>query len=167
MSFCRPMSIERITAMKPIQILFAGLFLLCASPATAANDADAYTGLWWNEAKDGIFELRLTDGSIEGITRWGKVPTKDVHNPDPALRDRWLKDIVFLWGFEYDARKNRWKGGQVYDPDSGKTYDAKMELDKGGSVLKMRGFLGISMFGRTAKFDRVTADEIPPELSSE
>jgi len=156
--------------MKPIQTLFAGLLLLFAASAVSvaiANDAETYTGLWWNEAKDGIFELRLTGDSIEGITRWGKIPTRDIHNPDPALRDRWLKDIIFLWGFEYDARKNRWKGGQVYDPDSGKTYDAKMELEKDGSVLKMRGYLGISMFGRTAKFDRVSADEIPRDLSAD
>lgn len=150
------------------RILLPLLFILTLSTTAAANKPDAYTGLWWNEEKDGIFELVLnaTDGkpTIEGITRWGKDMRYDEHNPDPALRSRTLKDITFLWDFTYVARKNRWKDGKVYDPNNGKTYDAKMELERDGAILKMRGYIGVSFLGRTARFERVTENDLPDAL---
>lgn len=152
--------------MKPFRILFTGFLFLVSAPFASANDAHDYTGFWWNEARDGIFELRLTDDGIEGITRWGKILRRDEKNPDPALRDRLLKDVLFLWGFTYDKKRNRWRDGKVYDPDSGKTYDAKMQLEKDGNILKMRGYLGVPMFGRTARFDRVQGKETPPGLQT-
>ena len=147
---------------------FAICTLLMLAPLQAqGTDAAAYHGYWWNEEKNGIFELVETDAGIEGITRWGQEPRKDALNPDPALRDRDLKNVRFLWDFTYDARKNRWKDGLVYDPDTGKTYEAKMSLERDGAVLKMRGYIGVSLFGRTARFDRVEAEEMPAELKTE
>ena len=148
------------------------LFLLIAfftmSVTASADDVSAYYGLWWNEDRSGIFELQAADGgSIEGVTRWGKGQDKDINNPDPALRDRDLKGISFLYGFEYVAKKNRWKDGKVYDPGNGKTYSAKMELEKGGSILKMRGYIGVSLLGRTARFERVSDADMPAELRAE
>lgn len=147
-------------------------FLLIAfftlSVTASADEVEAYYGLWWNEDRTGIFELTDRDGSIVGVTMWGsKGLQTDQNNPDAKLRSRPLKGIEFLYGFDYEAKKNRWKGGRVYDPNNGKTYDAKMELEKDGRILKMRGYLGISMFGRTARFERVADDEIPPILREE
>ncbi len=150
--------------MTPIRILFTGFLFLLVTPLASADSAQDYGGLWWNEARDGIFELRLTGDGIEGITRWGQTVRRDEKNPDPALRDRLLKDVLFLWGFQYDEKRNRWRDGKVYDPDSGKTYDAKMQLEKGGNILKMRGYVGVPMFGRTARFERVRGKDVPPEL---
>ncbi|WP_262694824.1 DUF2147 domain-containing protein [Kordiimonas aquimaris] len=148
------------------------LFAVCTSITLAwnasANDADAYNGFFWNQTKDAIFEIRLTENtgspSVEGITRWSEKPAIDTKNPDPALKERSLKGVVFLWGFKYDARKNRWKNGKVYDPNNGKTYDAKMELEENGNILKMRGYIGISLLGRTAKFERVKPDDFPAQF---
>ncbi len=143
------------------------LFLFEATAVSAADQSDYY-GLWWNEDRTGIFELRRADqGGIEGITRWGAKPETDENNPDPALRGRDLKDIIFLWGFEYEPKKNRWKGGKVYDPNNGKTYSAKMQLEDGGAILKMRGYIGISLLGRTARFERVSEADIPDALLRE
>jgi len=152
-----------------IATLFFG-FLLANATSVAAlsetNKKQAYEGHYWNEEKDGIFKLQLTGDGIEGITVWGTKPQNDIHNPDPNKRDRTLKGIKFLWGFTYDHKKNRWKGGKVYDPNTGKTYDAKMSLENSGQTLKMRGYIGMAMFGRTAKFERVTVQDWPLSLSS-
>jgi len=75
--------------------------------------------------------------------------------------------LKFLWDFKYKAKKNRWVDGKVYDPNNGKTYSAKMSLDDGGRILKMRGYVGISLLGRTAKFERVQDTDLPPELTAE
>ncbi len=139
-----------------------------ASAAANADCAEDYYGLWWNEDRTGIFELQASpDGGLEGVTRWGEKPDVDKNNPDPALRNRDLKGITFLWAFEYVPKKNRWKDGKVYDPNNGKTYSAKMELEKGGAVLKMRGYIGVSLFGRTARFERVLETELPIKLKEE
>lgn len=138
------------------------LLLMFFSPAAAVAQSQAdYHGLWWNEDRTGIVELLAADDGIKGVTRWGKKPDTDRHNPDPELRDRDLKGITFLWGFSYDGKKNRWKDGKVYDPNNGKTYDAKMSLTDNGKTLKMRGYIGISLLGRTAEFERVSQDDLP------
>lgn len=97
--------------MKPILTLLTLTYLWSAS-AMASSISD-YQGYWWNEDRSGIFELLVTQDSVEGITRWGKEPDTDRHNPDPALRSRSLKDITFLWGFSYDAKHNRWQDGDT------------------------------------------------------
>lgn len=146
--------------------LFFFLSLFLPSGVTHSNDI-AYTGLWWNEERTGIFELVLREGSIEGLARWGKNPRNDIYNPNPALKGRFLKDVVFLWGFTFDTRKKRYEGGKVYDPDTGKTYDASMTLEEGGKVLRLRGFVGTPLLGRTARFERVRREEIPEALAEQ
>ena len=150
------------------QILFL-ILLALSSGATAAQSTERadYHGLWWNEDRTGIVELVAVGDGIEGITRWGKKPDTDRHNPDPALNSRSLKGIKFLWGFTYQPKKNRWSDGKVYDPNNGKTYDAKLSLAKDGKVLKMRGYIGISLFGRTAEFERVSPEELPASFGTQ
>jgi len=142
---------------------FLLLALFACIPAAAAGK-DTYVGHYWNEDKTGIFKLELSGESIKGLTVWGKNPSTDINNPDPTLRSRPLSGIEFLWGFTYEAKKNSWSSGKVYDPNNGKTYDAKMSIEKGGSILKMRGYVGISLFGRTAKFERVKSEEMPTNI---
>jgi uncharacterized protein (DUF2147 family) len=56
-----------------------------------------------------------------------------------------------LWGFKYKGA-NKWEGGKIYDPNNGKTYSCKMTLE--GNTLKVRGFVGISLLGRTTIWTR-------------
>jgi uncharacterized protein (DUF2147 family) len=149
--------------MGKLTLLFALFFVSQASFATAPAD---YNGYWWNEDRSGIFELVVSEHSVEGISRWGEEPKTDSHNPDAALRSRSLKDMTFLWGFAYQPKDNSWQEGKVYDPDNGKTYSANMHLEKGGKLLEMRGYMGISLFGRTARFQRVEPQDLPAELRS-
>lgn len=48
-----------------------------------------------------------------------------------------------------------WSGGTILDPDNGKTYKCKIEIIENGERLKLRGFLGISLLGRTQYWLRV------------
>ncbi len=71
----------------------------------------------------------------------------DKHNPDPKLRGRPMVGIEFLIGFKYVG--NGWfTGGQVYDMDSGSTYSARIHLPN-KNTAKLRGYIGIPLFGRT------------------
>ncbi|MBL4639683.1 MAG: DUF2147 domain-containing protein [Kordiimonadaceae bacterium] len=150
--------------------LFLGLLLFASVGANAASMSakHAFEGLYWDKNRATIIQLSRTKDSIDGRTVWRKNGggQVDVKNPDEELRSRPLVGMVFLQGFEYSARKNRWNNGSVYDPNNGKTYDAKLSLDKGGETLEMRGYIGISLFGRTAKFTRVEQGEIPAQLKT-
>lgn len=53
-------------------------------------------------------------------------------------------------------RSSDWGDGEILDPNNGKTYDVKMELLDQGTKLKVRGFIGISLFGRTQTWLQVS-----------
>jgi uncharacterized protein (DUF2147 family) len=44
---------------------------------------------------------------------------------------------------------NEWNSGTIMDPDNGKTYKCKIEVVENGAKLMVRGFIGISLLGRT------------------
>lgn len=48
-----------------------------------------------------------------------------------------------------------WEGGRILDPGNGKTYRCKIRLQSGGSKLDVRGYVGISLFGRTQTWKRL------------
>lgn len=130
------------------------LMLLATLPAPAfAQQADAVTGTWLNEEKDAKIQVYRSGDTYSGKLVWiarpyeddGKTPRKDSKNADPKLRSRGLMNLVILSGFKYDD--GEWEDGKIYDPKSGKTYSSKMKLS--GNQLNIRGYVGVSMFGRT------------------
>jgi uncharacterized protein (DUF2147 family) len=67
-------------------------------------------------------------------------------------RDKALVGMVILWDLRPDGAE--WTGGQILDPATGKTYRARARLRKDGT-LEVRGFLGVSLVGRTQLWHRV------------
>lgn len=130
---------------------------ILASLSRAADTGSA-VGLWKNE--DATFEIFENQGRFGGKiialreprTPEGKEKT-DIHNPDPSKRGRPIIGLVFMSGF---TRKSdtRWENGTIYDPKSGNTYSCLMELE-GPDKIKVRGFIGISLLGRTDIWTRV------------
>jgi uncharacterized protein (DUF2147 family) len=78
----------------------------------------------------------------------------DVNNPDPDLRDEPVVGLEIAKDFVYKG-DGVWHKGTIYDPDNGKTYKCKMRFGDTDDVLKVRGFIGISMLGRTTEWTRV------------
>jgi uncharacterized protein (DUF2147 family) len=70
----------------------------------------------------------------------------DAANADPALRKRSLCGLQIGSGFHF-VNPDRAEGGRLYDPESGKTYSGSLTRD--GDTLKLRGYIGIALFGRT------------------
>jgi uncharacterized protein (DUF2147 family) len=152
--------------MKTVSMAALGLLaLLGALPlAAAAEGADAsLLGRWLTEPRDGIIEItRAADGSYQGQIIGGNAPTRvDAKNPDPAKRQQLLRGQVILSGLH--AEGEAWSGGTIYDPDSGRTYKCRIEsIDR--DHLKVRGFLGISLLGRSQTWTRYTGSslDLPP-----
>lgn len=112
-------------------------------------------GLWLNEEKDGKVEIFK-----KGDKYFGKINTKsskkefDDKNPDPKLQKRKLIGLEIMGNFVYEG-DNVWEDGYIYDPKNGKTYSCKMTLEKDGKTLNIRGYIGVSMFGRTTVWTKV------------
>ena len=77
----------------------------------------------------------------------------DKENPDPALRSRPIIGMDLIAGF-FRKSKTKWSGGTIYDPRDGKTYKCVITLQPDGT-LKVRGYVGISLFGKTVVWTRV------------
>jgi len=113
----------------------------------------AILGKWLTPEKDGHIEIYEQGNKYFGKIVWGKDIRLDEKNPKPELRKRSLLGVTILNGFEY--KNNQWINGTIYDPNNGKTYQCKMELEKGNKVLRVRGFIGFSLLGRTELFTKV------------
>jgi len=61
--------------------------------------------------------------------------------------------MMILWGLEDHG--GVWKGGEILDPDNGKTYRCKMTVSENGQELDVRGYIGISWIGRTQTWLRM------------
>ncbi len=46
------------------------------------------------------------------------------------------------------------EGGDILDPNNGKVYKRKLKLIDNGSKLEVRGYIGISLLGRTQTWIR-------------
>ena len=80
--------------------------------------------------------------------------TMNIHNPDASLRARSLCALEIGSRFHASDASHA-SGGTIYDPKSGNTYRGTMVVD--GDTLRLRGYIGISLFGRTEIWHRVHA----------
>ena len=60
--------------------------------------------------------------------------------------------MTIMWGMEKSG--DEWINGRILDPNSGKEYSCKMKL-KDKNTLEVRGFMGVSLLGRTQTWYRV------------
>ena len=138
------------------------IFISLLLAASAAQAGEGGTTYWMTEEKDAVVSLSTNKkGELTGRIVWLEEPSPeedksefDINNPDPKLRNRNILGLEIVSGFE-KASQNTWKGGKIYDPESGNTYYGKIEFK--GDKLEMRGSLDRwSLIGRTAEFTRTT-----------
>jgi uncharacterized protein (DUF2147 family) len=140
----------------------ASLFLitsLISFEAYSQNKADDIIGIWLTGGKEPAkIQLYKSGEKYYGKIIWLKNPTEsgkqrmDVNNPDKSKRSNPIIGLVMLTGFKFNG-DNEWKGGDIYDPESGNTYSSYLYL-KDKNTLKVRGYVGISLFGRTETWTR-------------
>lgn len=128
--------------------------------ASSDEQAQAVVGNWLTAKRDGIIQISMAaDGHYEGRIVGGDAPGRvDEKNPDPARRGQQLLGLTILRGMKYNGR-GRWSGGTIYDPDSGHTYRCRLEL-LGHDRLRVRGFLGLAVIGRSQVWTRYTGSSL-------
>jgi uncharacterized protein (DUF2147 family) len=145
--------------MKIIAITIATFVTMLAIPAYSQNKADDIIGIWLTGGKEPAkIQIYKSDVKFNGKITWLKNPTEngkqrvDANNPSETKRSNPIIGLVILTGFKFDGEEE-WKGGDIYDPESGKTYSSYIYL-KDKNTLKVRGYVGISLFGRTETWTR-------------
>lgn len=71
---------------------------------------------------------------------------------DGDRKDKPINGMTIIWGLEKDG--DEWSDGKILDPNSGRLYKCNIKL-KGSNQLEVRGYLGISLLGRTQTWERV------------
>ena len=67
-------------------------------------------------------------------------------------KNKRIVGLVIINGLKKDG--NEWSGGKVLDPKNGKKYKCYITL-KNENTMKLRGYIGFAVFGRTAYWYRV------------
>ncbi|MCX2484277.1 DUF2147 domain-containing protein [Pedobacter sp. MR2016-24] len=136
------------------------LLLITAISFTGfAQKKDAIVGTWVNATGEAHVNIYKKGERYFGKIDWLKAPKDekgkpktDYKNPDESLRSRPILGMEMLKDFVYDDGK--WTDGKIYDPKSGKTYSCNMNIKDNGQ-LNMRGYIGISLIGRSETWKRV------------
>ena len=71
-----------------------------------------------------------------------------------SLKNKPVEGLQILSGLKADGN-NQWSDGKLVDPESGKTYSGKLTLSDNGQSLKLRGFVGTPVFGRSQTWQRI------------
>lgn len=144
---------------------FACLIVLCGVFvfAHAAGVADVSpAGRWLSiDDKDGKPRSVIEIQDVAGALQAKVVQIYDRPSDNPGhlckkcngdLKDKPVIGMTIMTGLKRDG--DEWDGGTILDPDSGNVYSAKLHLVDGGQKLEVRGYLGISLFGRSQTWVR-------------
>ena len=123
------------------------------------QNKDAILGKWINSTGEAHVEIAKKGNKYFGKIVWLKetkddkgIVKTDLKNPDASLKSRPILGLEILKDFVFAGSK--WTDGTIYDPKSGKTYSCNMTLKDNGQ-LNMRGYVGISLIGRSEVWKRV------------
>ena len=164
------MLLKRITIRAFALSMLAMLALCAARPAAFSADQasgsqplspalQAAVGRWQvidDEGKPGgHVETYLREGHLFGKvtkSRPERPPNEPCDKCPGELKDKPVLGMVVIRDFHPEG--DRWVGGTVLDPKNGKVYKGKI-WSVGQDRLRMRGFVGISLFGRSQTWTRL------------
>ena len=140
------------------------LIAVALGVAFGAQAQTTPAGLWKQVDDETKVEKSLVRISESGGVYSGKVekildPSRADARCDACSGDLKGKPIVglpIIGGIRANpGEPNVYDGGEILDPNNGKTYRLKMTPTDGGRTLVLRGYIGISLLGRSQTWTRV------------
>lgn len=144
-----PVSLRKLSICTVVSA-FSLSFLIPDQAMAAASDI---LGEWSNGSKESKIQIYKTGDKYFGKIVWLKEPTRDGKpktddkNPDKLKQKNPILGLVILKDFK-NVSDTKWQDGKIYDPRNGKEYSCEITL-KNPKTLDVRGYVGISLLGRT------------------
>ena len=136
--------------------------IVASAPSLTVAAQTTPVGFWSTVSDDdgrptAIVEIqRQPDGEYVGIVRGLLVAATHEDSVcskcSDERRGQPVVGMTILRHMRQDG--DEWSGGEILDPENGKTYRAKMRLADGGKKLIVRGYIGVSLFGRSQTWIR-------------
>jgi uncharacterized protein (DUF2147 family) len=153
--------LSEIIAMRILKqsVVFALTMVAALTSSAAWADNASPVGLWRNVddvsgKPRALIRITESNGTLQGKIE--KVFLAPNESPtctkcDGALKNAPVIGLVILSGLKKDGAEYT---SQILDPDSGKVYSSKIQLTDGGKKLNVRGYIGVSMLGRSQIWQR-------------
>jgi uncharacterized protein (DUF2147 family) len=142
-----------------ILLISLSFFVINSNSLFGQIKEDDIIGFWLTHGdKPAKVQVYKTGNQYTGKIVWLQFPQEngkpkmDDQNPDESKRSQPLVGLVIMNGFTFD-NDTEWNDGKIYDPQNGKTYSCYLTL-KDKNTLKVRGYIGISLLGRTDYWTR-------------
>ena len=103
-------------------------------------------GLMVIEEHDGVLTGRI-GGILDPVEA-----TRVCEKCTDARRGKPVLGLTVMTGMRRDGDK--WDGGEILDPETGSTYHCTIRVEDGGAKLNVRGYIGISLLGRSQTWVR-------------
>jgi uncharacterized protein (DUF2147 family) len=137
------------------------LLIVFSSPILfAQTESDAVLGVWETGSGKARVKIDKVGDKFYGKVVWLREPLNeegkpkvDKNNPDEKLRTVPILGYKLIKDFSYKGDKT-WEEGTIYDPENGSTYSCTIKMTD-ENTLDVRGFIGVSLFGRTDVWKRV------------
>jgi len=130
------------------------LAALLAAPAFAQNSV---IGLWRNVEPDKVTLIRVYEEGGKVMGKIEKVLKNNVEDTSTRctkckdeLKDKPMVGLQLIWDMQKDGE--RWSGGKLLDPETGRIVNCRLETDEGGKALKVRG--SIAFLSKTQTWTR-------------
>ena len=146
--------------MQSLRYFFVAALWLASSVSALAADLSP-TGTWKTiddktGKASGIVRITEQGGVLQGkiikVLSSDQGPHPVCTNCDGKRHNQPVEGMTFLWGLTRDGKV--WSGGKILDPKSGHIYKARIQVIDGGRELKVRGYLGFALLGRTQIWHR-------------
>lgn len=114
---------------------------------------------YWQTVSDrtgnpsGVVQITEKNGVLYGkivaiFEQGGNKPTDRCVNCKGDLYNKPILGMTVMWGLR-DSGEGQWSGGKILDPKIGKIYNCKLKVYGEGKYMRVRGYIGFSLLGRT------------------
>ncbi|MBM3389508.1 MAG: DUF2147 domain-containing protein [Betaproteobacteria bacterium] len=145
---------------RALSVALVGLSAVLPGVAAAQNTP---VGLWKSiddetKTEKSLVRITETGGTLSGKIEKLMDPTKQDAKCDKcsdARKDQPVLGMTIITGVRASSDKTLWEGGEILDPNNGKSYKVRIKPLDSGKKLEVRGYIGAPMLGRTQTWIRV------------
>jgi uncharacterized protein (DUF2147 family) len=160
----------------PLQklVVMSAIIMLGAAGASLRAAEPSAVGLWEQvDEKSGKpeswFKITERNGAYEGnIVKIFFKPGEDENwvcdKCEGAERGKPVLGLALIKGMQRNG--SSYENGTIMDPRDGAVYRALMKLSPDGQKLEVRGYLGISLFGRSQVWNRLPDNALAPPAAA-